>query len=106
MADRLFDLQPTFGRPVREMVSQRTGKPLSKRTLAARALEQKRLGKMHGLHGHGPEGQTCKGCVHLLRGGYLKCELYGVTSCESSDWRAKWPACGKFKATDGAPAVR
>jgi len=100
MGDQLFDLQ--FGRPAREMVSKRTGKPLSKRTLAARALEQQRLGKMHGLHGHGPEGQTCKNCDHLLRSRfhdskYLKCELYGVTRCESSDWRAKWPACGKFQ---------
>lgn len=99
--DTLFDTEPlilTFGEG---RVSARTGRPLSKRTLAQRASERRRLATMHGKHGHGPDGQTCKSCAFLKRhagagSSWLKCRRYGVTRSEASDWRAKWPACGAF----------
>lgn len=99
MDDTLFDIQPLiFGKPA---TSTRTGKPLSKRTLAQRASARRRLGLMHARHGHGPDGQTCKNCRYLTRiryaNTYLKCSRYNVSSSEATDWRARWPACGAFK---------
>lgn len=61
---------------------------------------------MHAKHGHGPEGQACRDCAHLIHksgwrgnGGksFLKCELYARDGYEGTDWRARWPACGQFK---------
>lgn len=79
---------------------------VSKRQLLWREGAQRRLGAMHGRHGHGPEGQTCRGCAHLVRkGGYggarnksfLKCELYNRDGFEGTDWQARWLACGAYK---------
>ena len=102
MDDKLFDTEPLL--PERPPVSTRTGRPLSKRTLAQRDSERRRLGAMHARHGHGPEGQTCRNCTFLLRRGYtksiLKCRRYNVTSYEATDWRAGWPACGAFQLAE------
>jgi len=72
------------------------------RTQAAHAAMLRRLGTMHGKHGHGPEGQTCTECEHLITKPsngkrFLKCELYNAGGYEGTDWRGKWPACGAFK---------
>lgn len=42
---------------------------------------------------------TCKGCCHLLYGGnrskrYYKCEIYGNTHSEATDWKISEQACG------------
>jgi hypothetical protein len=79
-------------------------RPKSKRADARRRLEAARVAKMHAIHGNGPAGQTCKGCIDLIRvkpgaNSFLKCGLYGLSASEASDWRAKWPACGKYRAT-------
>lgn len=47
--------------------------------------------------------KTCKTCIHLISvqgnsKNYLKCELYGISKCTASDFRAKWQACGKYEA--------
>lgn len=102
MDDTLFDTEPLiFGRPV---ISKRTGQPVSKRTLAQRQSERRRLGLMHARHGHGPEGQICRECLFLQRVGrartYLKCRGYNVTRSEATDWRAGWPACGAFQKAE------
>jgi hypothetical protein len=65
-----------------------------------------RVYRMHAIHGHGPEGRTCKGCSHLIHQGhhdyvYIKCELYGNTMGSGTDWRQKWPACGAFAEAAG-----
>ena len=44
---------------------------------------------------------TCQHCQHLLKSKhhnktYYKCELYNVSRSETSDWRKKWKACGKY----------
>lgn len=55
--------------------------------------------------GPGPEGATCRTCVHLVkanvdtaRGGYLKCEIRGITGGTGTDHRAKWDACAYYEA--------
>lgn len=93
MAEALFDLTP---------FDVATGEGVSVRTLRERRLANLRVAKMHGRHGHGPADQACRGCRHLIHSrpgarAFLKCELYGITQSESSDWRAKWPACGQFQ---------
>lgn len=77
-------------------------KKRSPRTQAWHRRAAERLSTMHRRFGTGPDGQTCKGCVHLVQytpGGksFLKCDLAGVSRSESTDWRAKWQSCGRFE---------
>lgn len=72
-----------------------------KRVAAERRYNETRIAAMRDRHGPGPEGQACQGCVFLFDTGpyertHLKCEQYGN---ERSDWRAKWPSCGLWKAS-------
>jgi len=50
--------------------------------------------------GKGPDDKRCKHCRFFLRRmyskTYFKCRLYSTSGSESSDWRANWPACGRF----------
>ena len=45
--------------------------------------------------------QNCKDCRHLRRyqagGKWMKCDLTKQTGGSGSDWKASWPACGKFE---------
>lgn len=54
------------------------------------------LDKMHIEYGFG--NGVCKDCVNLIHTRYsrtyIKCVAYGVSSCEATDWRGKWNACG------------
>ena len=62
----------------------------------------KQLRTMYARHGM-TEGKTCGECEHLCRGKYntavyFKCDLYTPwTHGPGTDWRKKWPACGKFE---------
>lgn len=43
----------------------------------------------------------CKDCDHLISGRYHdhiyhKCELYGLTHSEATDWRLSYQACGMY----------
>lgn len=63
---------------------------------------------MHTLFGRRDE-QTCGQCALLLRRKsgkrtYLKCTLNRQSAGAATDWRASWPACGKFFAADRKPA--
>lgn len=54
------------------------------------------------IFGPGPEGATCRGCIHLWRHGghansYLKCDLRQLTHGPGSDHRAGWLACGRYE---------
>lgn len=54
---------------------------------------------MHKLFGTA-EGK-CKDCEHYSTfkyhdKSYRKCEVYGITQSESSDWKAGYEACGLF----------
>jgi hypothetical protein len=53
------------------------------------------------VYGPGPDGATCRTCVHLMRLAhhdrtYRKCALRSVTHGAATDHRAGWPACGRF----------
>lgn len=57
------------------------------------AAMQKRFGSCGVLR--------CKDCCHLKRlhyhdRVYYKCELYGLSHGESTDWRLHFPACGMY----------
>lgn len=75
---------------------------VSERTQRDRRLRLERLSSMHRKYGKGPAGQTCDGCVHLVRvapgrGTFFKCALYRISRSEATDWRKKWAACGSFR---------
>ncbi len=43
----------------------------------------------------------CRDCTHLIGGKYhdkqlYKCELYGLTHSEATDWRLSYQACGMY----------
>lgn len=56
-------------------------------------------------------GHTCGMCAHLLSGRYhdkvyRKCEVYGLTHSEASDWAKRWTACGMFnREYTGRPII-
>lgn len=56
----------------------------------------KKIDLMRSMFGR-DEG-TCKDCSHLVRKmhsrAYYKCEVYGESASEATDWRLKYPACG------------
>lgn len=57
----------------------------------------RKIDLMHKLFGTIPD-RKCKECDHLCsfeaNRKWFKCENYGKTSSEATDWRLKWSACG------------
>lgn len=80
--------------------------PLRNPNRSAFALPTKRT-KKDAAHaappGTGPEGETCKSCLHIYRNRlskvYLKCDLMRAhwTGGGGTDIRAKDPACSKWE---------
>jgi hypothetical protein len=68
---------------------------------------------MHKLFGKSEH--ICKDCEHfkkintsglMARRFVQKCECYGITHSESSDWAQKWQACGLFNQPyNGKPVI-
>ena len=60
----------------------------------------KRIRSMHTMYGQ-REGKICGQCIHLiarrLSNTYFKCDLNTMTNGPGTDWRKRWPACGKFE---------
>ena len=63
----------------------------------------KRITHMHYLFGT-TEGKTCGQCANLFDNGhggrsrrYYKCQWLPTTNGPATDWRLRWPACGKFE---------
>lgn len=56
-------------------------------------------------------GKHCKTCEHLKYikhhdRNYYKCECYGITHSEASDWRVGSSACGLYnKPYNGGPVI-
>lgn len=56
--------------------------------------------KIDAMHARfGMADGMCKDCPHLISGRYHdrilhKCEAYGLTHSEATDWRLRWVACG------------
>ena len=66
---------------------------------------------MYKLYGINAE-HHCKDCNHLITyrptdKTFYKCECYGVTGSEASDWRTGCPACGLYnKPYTGNPVIK
>ena len=60
-----------------------------------------KIARMYSLFGVA-SGEKCKDCMHFYRNQtragnlYRKCEVYGNSNCESTDWNASFEACGLF----------
>ena len=59
----------------------------------------RKIDLMHRLFGIA-DGK-CGNCCHFVQGRYhdrilRKCEVYGLTHSEASDWAKRWQACGLF----------
>ena len=56
----------------------------------------RKIDLMHKLYGEIPD-RKCKDCQHLCsytaNRKHYKCECYGQTASEATDWRLKWTAC-------------
>ena len=60
-------------------------------------MTARKIDAMHLLYGKA-EG-FCRDCPHFVEGRYhdrilFKCEAYGLTHSEATDWRKKWVSCG------------
>jgi len=66
---------------------------------------------MHQIFGE-YGSHLCGECNNLIEGKYRdrtlrKCQIYGLTHSEATDWAKRWPACGMFnKEYAGTPVVR
>lgn len=71
----------------------------------------KKIELMHKLFGELPD-RKCKDCQHLCSytasRKYYKCDIYGNTSSEASDWRLKYTACGMIDVSEykGIPIIK
>ena len=72
---------------------------------------QKKIGRMYELFGHCENNEAiCKNCKHLTsytaNRKWYKCECFGNSSSESTDWRIGWLACGLYNEPyTGTPVV-
>lgn len=74
-------------------------------------MNLKKIDLMHRIFGS-DDAKKCGDCNHFVQGMYhdrilRKCECYGLTHSEASDWAKKWTACGLFgKEYSGNPIIR
>lgn len=75
-------------------------------------MKQKDVRKIDIMHRHfGTSNHICGECSNLVCGRYhdrilRKCEVYGLTHSEASDWAKRWEACGMFnKEYTGRPII-
>ena len=91
-----------FGKPAMREWSVPPLPPHLKRAEARKRLALKRSLALVARYGSGPEGARCGTCAHFRKFDYhdqryAKCDLYGISHSEATDWRAKWAACGKYE---------
>ena len=60
-------------------------------------MTARKIEAMHLLYGK--SDGICGDCPHFIEGYYhdkklFKCEAYGITHSEATDWRKKWVSCG------------
>lgn len=68
----------------------------------------RKIDLMHRLFGKA-DGK-CGDCFHLVEGLYQtkklrKCDVYGLTHSEASDWAKCWQACGLFNRETKAERI-
>ena len=74
------------------------------------AKQMRKIELMHWLYGK-KDTHTCGECSNFVSGRYndrilRKCEVYGLTHSEASDWAKRWCACGHFdKEPTGRPVI-
>lgn len=71
-------------------------------------MNVKKIDLMHKMFGIGSE--KCGTCNHLKTHSanrvWFKCEVYGDTSSEATDWRKSYLSCGLFnKPYNGRPII-
>jgi hypothetical protein len=61
-------------------------------------------GQIQGMHLRygAADGRRCGECAHLVTLGGMasvvfKCDLSRLSHSTATDWRRKWPACGRFE---------
>lgn len=73
-------------------------------------MAKRKIELMHSLFGMGTN--ICKNCLHFQRyqyraKSYSKCDVYGDTRSEATDWTGKYVSCGMFgKEYTGKEVVR
>lgn len=70
----------------------------------------RKIDLMHQVFGVCP-GKKCQYCDNLIvqqaNRRYYKCEVYGITNSEASDWRLSYDACGMYnRVYNGNPVIR
>ena len=71
----------------------------------------RKIDLMHRIFGIA-DGHTCRECSNLVKGKYhnrtlCKCQVYGMTHSEATDWAGRWQACGAFnREISGKPVMR
>lgn len=71
----------------------------------------RKIDLMHRIFGVS-DGHACRECSNLVKGRYhdrilTKCNVYGLTHSEASDWAGRWQACGAFnQAINMGPIIR
>lgn len=71
----------------------------------------RKIDLMHRVFGKLGPGYYCRDCDHLCsyqaNRKWYKCEVYGLTHSEASDWSGRYDACGMFnKEYDGNDIIR
>lgn len=60
-------------------------------------MSDRKIDAMHRIYGKDPWGRKCDKCPHLFRRvrsrAYYKCEVYGSSASEATDWRVGYWAC-------------
>jgi hypothetical protein len=63
----------------------------------------KRMKLMLQVYGAGPANEVCGNCDHFIQHkqskSWFKCDLTAPGG-PATDWRATWPACGRYVSTD------
>lgn len=70
---------------------------------------ERRIAAMHKRFGPNT-ALYCRDCSYLISGEYHgrryhKCEIYGLSHSESSDWRLSWMACGMYNVPQDMDGV-
>ena len=76
-------------------------------------MTERKIFAMHKMFGT-CNGLLCRDCRHLISGTYHdkryhKCELYGLSHSEATDWRLSNTACGMYdmhvKRSEWVPVI-
>lgn len=67
-------------------------------------MKARKIEAMHKRFGK-DEAHKCRDCCHLISGDYRgrryhKCNLYGMSRSEATDWRLSYAACGAYNVPD------